>query len=186
MVIGVVVAGPIAASLVGGAVATGGLTAALGIGTIAGLTTAGQSLVAQQALQPQGEGFPRIRPGDLLRAALDIQALSERGLTPVASTDPFTGDLVVSTQDQSGVLFDILGSKFASRELAATPEEIEETRSFRDLVVRELARPTARVLAPGVVGRRDSDLAVSRRLGGPCAAANTGFTRLRCGRGGFS
>jgi len=137
-------------------------------------------------LEPARQRFPGISPGDLLRAALSIQALSEAGLVPVASTDPFTGDLVVSTQDQAPILTTLLGEKFARETLAATPEEVGEVRSFRDEVVDRLAMPTARVIAPGVVSRGSRDAATSRRLGGPCAAANTGFSRLNCARGGFA
>lgn len=137
-------------------------------------------------LEPARDRFPGIKPGDLLRAALAIQGLSEQGLVPVASTDPFTGDLVVSTADQSGVLETILGERFAREELRATPQEVEEVRTLRDEVVGALAKPTARVVAPGVVARRTSDLAKVSRLGGPCAGANTGFNRLNCARGGFA
>jgi len=136
--------------------------------------------------EPARDRFPGISPGDLLRAALSIQALSEAGLVPVASTDPFTGDLVVSTQDQAPILETLLGEKFARETLAATPEEIGEVRTFRDEVVDRLAMPTARVVGPGVVSRGSRDAGISRRLGGPCAAANTGFSRLNCARGGFA
>jgi len=136
--------------------------------------------------EPARDRFPGIKPGDILRAALQIQSLSERGLVPVSSTDPFTGDLVVSTQDQSANLETLLGEKFAREELAPGPEEIQEIRSVRDAVVRSLAMPTARRVGPGVVARRSSDLARPRRIAGPCAAANTGFSRLNCARGGFS
>lgn len=164
-------------------------TQALGGAFIPGLALGLLPIVLQAPggpLAPATEGSPRIKPGDLLRAALGIQALSERGLVPVASFDPFSGDLVVSTQDQSGVLTDILGSKFASEALAPTQAEIAEIGTVRDEIVRSLAMPTARRVGPGVVARRSSDLSSARRLGGPCAAANTGFTRLRCGRGGFT
>lgn len=136
--------------------------------------------------EPARDRFPGIKPGDILRAALAIQSLSERGLVPVSSTDPFTGDLVVSTLDQAANLETILGEKFASEALAPGPEEITEIRTARDAVVRALAMPTARRVAPGVVARRSSDLAVGSRIAGPCAGANTGFSRLNCARGGFS
>ena len=173
--------------------------------------------VIGEALQARGGPFdvaprsPQVQPGDILRLALEAQALSERGLQPVISTDPFTGNTVISTSDQSGILQTLLGEKFAREALAATPEEIGEvfafqqeaiargragtlfpsvapdpTSSTRDQVVADLFTATARVVAPGVVARRSRDLAVPGRLGGPCAAANTGFTRLRCGRGGFT
>ncbi len=150
---------------------------------------------------------PKIKPGDLLRLALDIQALSEQGLQPVISTDPFTGDTVLSTANQSDVLLDILGSKFASEAFAGTPadtaailqartEQIEtrritaaikpDTPTLRDEVVAALTTTTAKVVAPGIVERKSSSLTSTSRLGGPCAAANTGFSRLNCARGGFS
>lgn len=136
--------------------------------------------------EPERQRLPGITPGDILRGALAIQALSERGLVPVASTDPFTGDLVISTQDQSSVLETLLGEKFARETLAATPEELDEVLTFRDQVIQSLSTPTARVIAPGVVSRGSRDAATSKRLGGPCAAANTGFSRLNCARGGFA
>jgi len=137
-------------------------------------------------LEPERQRFPGLSPGDILRAALSIQALSEAGLVPVASTDPFTGDLVVSTQDQSPILETLLGEKFAREALAGTPEEIAGVRTFRDEVIGSLTTVTARVVAPGVVAKGSRDLVPSKRLGGPCAAANTGFSRLNCARGGFA
>jgi len=191
MVLSAVAIGPIGASLAGGSAGAGAAlpTVALG-GPFIPLAALQILPIALQArggpFEPERERAPGIKPGDLLRAALQIQALSERGLVPVASTDPFTGNLVVSTEDQSPILETLLGEKFAREELAPGPEEIQEVRSARDAVVRALAMPTARVVAPGVVARRSSDLARRRQIGGPCAAANTGFSRLNCARGGFS
>lgn len=136
-------------------------------------------------LAPRTGRFPGIKPGDLLKAALAIQALSEAGKVPVASTDPFTGDLVVSTADQAPILQTLLGERFAREELRATPAEVEEVRTFRDEVVRSLARPTSRVVAPGVVARRASDVGRPSRLAGPCAGLNTLQSRRDCARGGF-
>ncbi len=172
-----------------GAVAAAAPTVALG-GPFIPLAALQILPIALQArggpFEPARDRLPGIKPGDILRAALQIQSLSERGLVPVSSTDPFTGDLVVSTQDQSANLETLLGEKFAREELAPGAEEIQEIRSARDAVVRALATPTARVVAPGVVARRTSDLARRRQIAGPCAAANTGFSRLNCARGGFS
>lgn len=191
MAISAVTLGPIGASLAGGSAVAGGATvttAFLGAGIPgAALTFLPIALQARGGpLEPERQRFPGIKPGDLLRAALQIQSLSEAGLQPVTSTDPFTGDLVVSTVDQGPVLETLLGEKFARETLAATPEDVAEVRTFREQVVASLATPTARVVAPGVVARRTSDLGKSRRLGGPCADANTGFSRLNCARGGFS
>jgi len=183
-------------SAAGRAVGVGGAAAAAAVPTSALFGAAFPPLAlsflpfALQArggpFEPERERFPGIKPGDLLKAALDIQALSEAGQVPVASTDPFTGDLVVSTADQGPVLETLLGERFAREELRATPEEVGEVLTFREEVVRNLAVPTARVVAPGVVARRTSDLAKVSRLGGPCAGANTGFYRLNCARGGFA
>ncbi len=191
MAIGAVAIGPIGASLAGGTTGAGAAlpTVALG-GPFIPLAALQILPIALQArggpFEPARDRFPGIKPGDILRAALQIQSLSERGLIPVSSTDPFTGDLVVSTQDQSANLETLLGEKFAREELAPGPEEITEIRTARDAVVRSLAMPTARVVAPGVVARRSSDLARRNLIAGPCAAANTGFSRLNCARGGFS
>lgn len=150
---------------------------------------------------------PKIRPGEFLRLALNIQALSESGLSPVISTDPFTGDTVLSTTDQLPGLFNLLGEKFAREALAPSPEEISligQAReqfiasapgaavaapmapTVREQVVAALAPSTAKVVAPGVVAKKISGMTTSSRLGGPCAAANTGFSRLNCARGGFA
>jgi len=135
-------------------------------------------------LEPPRERFPGLRPGDILRAGIAISELSERGLQPVVSTDPFTGDLVVSTADQSRVLETILGERFAREELRPSPEEIAEVGTARQAVIDSFAAPTARVGAPGVVTRGRQ--AKPRRLGGPCAGVTTGFMRLNCARGGIS
>lgn len=185
------------------------------IGAAIGAAILGEALQAQGGpLERPRVRAPQTQPGDILKLSLQVQALSERGLQPVLSIDPFTGNQVVSTQDQSAILETLLGEKFAREALAPTAEEIrevfdlqqeaiargragtlfaappvvapQEIGSVRDEVVRSLSTQTARPVAPGVVVRRSSDLASARRIGGPCAAANTGFTRLKCARGGFS
>jgi len=146
------------------------------------------------------ERAPGIKPGDILRIALAAQALSEGGQTPRISTDPFTGNLVLSTVGQSEGLFNLLGERFAREALASTPAEsaqvFREREDFiassdppvteaRTQVVQALTRVSPQVIAPGVVSSaRPSTM--SRRLGGPCAGVTTGFTRLNCARGGIS
>ncbi len=189
-------------------------TVAVGVPLIASLTGAGAGAILGQVFGQKGPRSPQVQPGDILRLALGVQALSERGLQPVVSTDPFTGDTVLSTADQSGVLTTLLGEKFAREALAPTAADIREVFDFqqeairlgrlgllepglqagapvetptvRDQVVANLTVSSARVVAPGVVIRRSSDLDVRSRLGGPCAGVNTGLMRLRCARGGFA
>ena len=98
------------------------------------------------------------------------------------------------------------------RFLAPFPEEIVEIRELRDRVIevgRKVGtsdlrlqqtvanvpvstRVTARLVAPGVVGRgnvpatRSPGAAISARLSGPCAGPQTGFSRLRCAQGAFT
>jgi len=170
----------------------------------------GAGLTARGGPFDTAERSPKIAPGAILRLALDIQALSEAGRTPVVSTDPFTGDTVLSTAGQQDVLFDILGERFARETLRGTPEEsaeifrqreafIESRRQFpvfpggpeaavnqiRANVVADLSRVSPTVIAPGVVSSA-RPAAMSRRLAGPCAGITTGFERLKCARGGIS
>lgn len=168
-------------------------------------TVAGSTIQAVIANRQRQSG--KIRPGDFLKLALDIQSLTERGLKPVLAADPFTGNTVLFTEDQTPIVFDILGTKFASEALAGTPEEsaatfrareefinqapgaasiVPDTPTLREQIVVALAPVTAKLVAPGVVVKKSSGLTISRRLGGPCAGANTGFSRLTCARGGFS
>ncbi len=161
-------------------------------------------------LQTPFQRAPGISPGDFLKASLAIQALSERGLVPVVTDDPFTGNLVISTQDQSADLFNLLGERFAREALRSTPEEnaaifaarqaFNEARRLnpvfpvgvdppttevRAAIVEDLSRVSPTVIAPGVVSSVRPG-ATTRRLGGPCAGITTGFQRLNCARGGIS
>ncbi len=163
-----------------------------------------------QTLLTKRERFPSLAPGELLQASLQIQALSERGLVPRVSTDPFTGNLVISTESQSEGLFNLLGERFAREALASTPEEsaaifsereafIESRRlnpvfpsgadppvpTVREQVVASLSRSSPQPIAPGVVSNARPNVMV-RRLAGPCAGPTTGFARLNCARGGIS
>jgi len=163
-------------------------------------------------LEAARQGSIRISPGSILKAALDVQALSESGVQPQISEDPFTGNLVVSSVDQAQNLFGILEDREARKLLAPFPEEIVEIRELRDRVIevgRNLntsdlrltqtvanvpvsTRVTGRLIAPGVVGRGNvpaigsASATASRRLAGPCAGPQTGFSRLRCAQGAFT
>lgn len=46
----------------------------------------------------------RNRPGDFLRVAQEIQRLRARGLDARVSSDPFTGNILISTADQEPIL----------------------------------------------------------------------------------
>lgn len=176
-----------------------------------GAAIVGEGLQARGGpLEAPFQRAPGLKPGDILRASLATQALSERGLSPVVSTDPFTGNLVISTADQTANLFNLLGERFAREALASTPAEsaeifrqreafIESRRQFpvfpggaapavpdvREQVVLALSRESPQPIAPGVVSSRLPNVE-PRRLGGPCAGVTTGFQRLNCARGGIS
>jgi len=168
-------------------------TTALGGGLVGGLTQAVGPLLIGQSIQPRGGRAPGIKPGDLLRAALDIQALSERGLVPRVSTDPFTGDVVVSTADQTPILNELLADRTIRELLAPTESELSDVRAVRTNVLSLVpgqGSATARQIAPGRVSRgtsiTSSVSAVTRKLSGPCAGASSGFQRIRCNVGGFA
>jgi len=178
-------------------------------GTIKAVGPAILGASAQTLLQ-EADRAPGLTPGELLSAGLQVQALSERGVVPVVSTDPFTGNLVISTEDQTEGLFNLLGERFAREALASTPEEsaalfrereafIESRRinpvfpagpsppveTVREQVTLALSRVSPVPIAPGVVSSARPNV-TSRRLGGPCAGITTGFARLNCARGGIS
>jgi len=173
---------------------------------IGGIIGAAGPLAGVTGLQARGgplstfERAPRIKPGDILRIALAAQALSESGQTPRIATDPFTGNLALSTVGQSAGLFNLLGERFAREALASTPAESAEifrereqfiatvdspVTAARQQVVLALSRESPKQVAPGVVSSALPS-GMSRRLGGPCAGVTTGFARLNCARGGIS
>ena len=169
----------------------------------------GQSLTSKGGPFDVSPRSPKVQPGDILRQAIDIQSLLDRGLAPRLTVDPFTGDSVLSTVDQAPVLFEILEAKFAREQLRPTREELASDLAFRDFIIEQRrrtsrplsaltqvsplpvsTRPTARLLGPGVVGRGDTPRPVIptliSRLSGPCAGPQTGFSRLTCARGGIA
>jgi len=156
-----------------------------------------------QASQAAGTATGKIKPGDILGAALQIQALSESGLVPVASTDPFTGNLVVSTADQAGNLLGILADRADRLEFPFTAEDEGALLAARDRFIDRAAatarpisaltqvsppafsnRVTARPAPGGGVERGFVPSASTfppSRLSSPCAGAQTQISRLRCG-----
>jgi len=170
---------------------------------VLGASALGEGVTA--GLQPSSESRP-IRPGEILKAALAIQALSEAGKVPVASTDPFTGNLVVSTADQEGVLLGILseradrldfpftqedeGALFAARErfidraaAASRPTSALTQVSAPAFSNRVTARPAAGggVERGGIPSSSAAAPSAISRLSTPCAGPQTGISRLRCG-----
>lgn len=184
--------GPILPSIVGSSVIGSGgaavVTTAIGGALIPGLAAGILPLALQAKGGPfdQSVRFPQIDLSEIGSTAVQIQRLKARGLQPVVSIDPFTGGQVLSTADQAPILERLLGEKFAREALAATPEEVTAVRDFREEVVRSLSSAKPRVFQPGQTGISSRVSATGRRLGGPCAGANTGFSRLNCARGGFS
>lgn len=142
--------------------------------------------------------FPKLKPGDIGKAAAQIQALQQQGLSPFAVTDPSTGNLVVGSRDQP--LGTLVEEANLRRSLAPSPADLRDLERLRNqvivarqgqpifneqqaTVVPPLQFATAK-LAPG--GGVSSRRAIDSRLSGPCADARTGAARLRCGRGGFT
>lgn len=166
--------------------------------------------ILQTELARSQRNVVRLLPGSLVESVRAIQQIQSQGRVPVSTINPFTGGIAISAADQSADLFNLLGERFARdtlRETAAesaaiftaTQELIEARRTTpvfpqtlspdpteREVVVEALSRSVATLVAPGVVERKTSRLATPRRLGGPCAGANTGFSRLNCARGGFA
>jgi len=159
-------------------------TTAVGAGLITGLTQGVSALVLGSAISPKAGRAPKITPGALLQAALEIQALSEAGQVPRFTADPFTGNFVVSTEDQAGVLESILADRALRDLLAPTPEEtlaVQRTRQTVLALVPGTIGATARQVAPGVVVRGQL-----RPLSGPCAAGSSTLDQIRCNLGGFA
>jgi len=141
----------------------------------------------------QKQRFPGIKPGDFLKAALDIQALSESGQQPRITTDPFTGNLVVSTEDQANVLEGILADRGIRDLLQPTPEETLAAQRVRQdvlAVIPGTIGATARLVAPGVVVRGEikpgAPVVQGRPLSGPCAGGTSLSSQIGCNIGGFA
>jgi len=143
--------------------------------------------VQAEIARGQKERFPGIKPGDLLRAALDIQALSEGGQQARVTNDPFTGDLVVSTPDQANVLEGILADRTIRDLLTPTEEDKAQAEITRQRVlsfVPGTLGATARLVAPGVVIR--GEIRPGRPQSGPCAGGISRLSQIRCNIGGFA
>jgi len=168
---------------------------------VSGIVKAAAPAILGQAVQVEvaRTRFPGIKPGDLLKASLDIQSLSERGLSPVTSVDPFTGNLVISTADQSTVLAGILADREIGRQIDALGEEPGSPAALQRIAlaqqIRETAREhvpgtigaTARLVAPGVVVRGELRPGLpGRPLSGPCAGGGSILEQIRCNVGGFA
>ena len=172
--------------------------------TVAAPTIAPQIVGAGVAAGAQSSTAPKGPASRALQSLVDAGiALTERGVTPVLSRDPFTGNTVLSSMDQSPILQQLLFEKAVREATRATPEEIGEIRELREQIIeaRSVAAdpapvgqpvtvaqallstaPTAREAAPGVVSRGNRP-AITPRLSTACAGRQTGFSRLRCGRG---
>ena len=168
-------------------------TVAFGVPAIAGLVqSAAGGILGQAVSSIFRERAPRLSLPSVGRSVREIVALQDRGLEPVLTKDPFSGGLVLSTADQTDVLSEILFEREQRKVFAATEEELDELRAFRQTFIdvgRERGLPdprvapavgpvaapmelkaatsnvTARLVAPGVVVRGNSTpRATSRRL----------------------
>ncbi len=188
----------------------GGLAAIAPTAPTIGTSIIGAGLTSLLSPKPPIKTVP---PGRILNLALQTQALSERGLVPVISIDPFTGDDVISTEDQSGILNTLLEERADRLFFAPFPEELADIQRVQQAFIQAgregripppaappvpettiaaavaSPRATARLVAPGVVSRGNvvpmARESISSRLATPCAGPQTGISRLRCGAGGF-
>jgi len=169
----------------------------LAILVVGGIVKAAAPAIIGTAVQVEAtrSRFPGIKPGDFLKAALDIQGLSERGLTPRITTDPFTGDFVISTEDQSGVLTQILADREISRQITTLGEEVGGAVELQRAALQQQVRAvvpgtigaTARAVSPGVVVRGELRPGLpGRPLSGPCAGGQSTLEQIRCNERGFA
>lgn len=116
-----------AASALGGV--AGGLFGALVVAPVAA------GLFAQLSQQR----FPRLSPGEIGQAVDLRRGLEARGLDAVFTTDPFTGNLAVSTADQARFLPDLLFEALKRDVLTPPPQLIDLIRRRRDLTIARAA-----------------------------------------------
>lgn len=86
-----------------------------------------------QTLRPR---FPRLEPSEIGQAVQETISLRARGLEPVVSTDPFTGNVAISTVDQAGIL-DTLLAEAAARKLPP-PTPSQEAFELREALIAGL------------------------------------------------
>ena len=78
----------------------------------------------------QGARFPGVSPGDFVRLATGVRDLRARGLQPVITTDPITGNFVLSTADQQ--FASQIAATLAERQFGMlTPDESREIFNLR-------------------------------------------------------
>ena len=96
--------------------------------------------------------FPKLEVGrgGIGQVVTEAAALRSRGLTPVISTDPFTGNVALSTVDQSSLLPQLLFEAAFRDEFSATETDIDAIRSARDQLIDQLAA-TARTTLPDLL-----------------------------------
>lgn len=80
--------------------------------------------------------FPRLSPADILSTVSESIRLRERGLEPVVSTDPFTGNVALSTQDQANLLPQLL-FEAAARDVPRP--STDQASALREILIEGLA-----------------------------------------------
>lgn len=114
-------------AVAGGATpATAGTIGAISSSAIGGLAGAifVAPIVAGIAAEIFDIDFPQISVGDVARAARFNERIRARGLEPVITTDPFTGNVLLATKDQ----IPILGQLAKEAALRSLPQPDTELR----------------------------------------------------------
>lgn len=105
---------------------------------VSAILTVGIPIVASAVLQTLAprQRFPSLKPGDLLKTAIEIQNLTRRGLTPRLAPNPFEpGGFLLGTRDQTNIeeiAFTLAQRKFFALTRAESAELFEIRQSFID------------------------------------------------------
>ena len=166
------------------------------VGTALAFDTVATGQLIREATGTARTRFPKVRPGDLLKAALQINELSERGLEPSVSTGPL-GNLVVGSRDQDVPL---LATEAALRRVRTPTAAALSDFSREVAAIRQPPQTVAQAVIPpgqlgGVTARLQNGAVVRStsppspppiRRSGPCAGANSSIQRIRCNIGGLT
>jgi ribosomal protein L19 len=157
----------------------------------------------QAYLANRAEKLPKIKPGDLVKVAVQIKEIQTRGGIPRITTDPYTGNVLIYEASQDP--FAIRETQVQREAATPGPDYANQIYQLRQQLIEALARP--KVSSPTATPRR-ADIPVSAQqratrrfvgagrvskgnlvsdqmLAGPCAGVVSGLQKIRCNRGGF-